>query len=209
MTDRAPPVRVPETADHLSASVREPAIASGAEAAFGLPQAGALPGRRIDDRSRLDSDVSREHRSRGQRGDGAADDGRLPGRAGDGLLRLAGAPRGITRQAAAAGRNGARQCASVSANTRYGQRPIRTPRRASSPRATTASRTKAGSAIHSTSSHQGFLLTEDWWHEATTGVRGVSRHNEAAVSFLARQLLDMVAPSNIPSLNPEVIANHH
>lgn len=52
---------------------------------------------------------------------------------------------------------------------------------------------------------QGFLLTEDWWREATMGVRGVSRHNEAAVSFLARQLLDMGAPSNTPWLNPEVI----
>ena len=38
-----------------------------------------------------------------------------------------------------------------------------------------------------------------------TGIRGVSRHNEAGVSFVARQVLDMAAPSNLPLLNPEVI----
>ena len=52
---------------------------------------------------------------------------------------------------------------------------------------------------------QGFLLAQQWWHTATTGVRGVSPHHEAVVSFVGRQILDMLSPSNNPFLNPEVL----
>jgi polyhydroxyalkanoate synthase len=52
---------------------------------------------------------------------------------------------------------------------------------------------------------QGFLLTEAWWREATTGVRGVGAHHERVVEFVARQLIDIASPSNFPLANPEVI----
>jgi polyhydroxyalkanoate synthase len=52
---------------------------------------------------------------------------------------------------------------------------------------------------------QMFLLREQWWHNLTTGVRGVSPSNEAIVEFSVRQVLDMLAPSNFAATNPEVI----
>lgn len=51
---------------------------------------------------------------------------------------------------------------------------------------------------------QGFLLTQQWWHRATSGVRGVSPHHTDVVTFIARQLLDSVAPSNFIATNPVV-----
>jgi poly[(R)-3-hydroxyalkanoate] polymerase subunit PhaC len=54
--------------------------------------------------------------------------------------------------------------------------------------------------------YQAFLLNQQWWHCATTGIGGVSPHHEQVVSFMARQLLDTVSPINFIATNPEVLA---
>lgn len=52
---------------------------------------------------------------------------------------------------------------------------------------------------------QSFLFYENWWNEATSKVRGVSKHHIDVVNFTARQILDMISPSNFPLTNPEII----
>ena len=53
--------------------------------------------------------------------------------------------------------------------------------------------------------YQGFLLTQQWWHNAMTGVRGVTREHERTVAFATRQFLDILSPSNFLLTNPEVL----
>ena len=48
-------------------------------------------------------------------------------------------------------------------------------------------------------------MNQQWSHNVTREVPGVTPHHEEVVSFAARQWLDIFSPSNIPLTNPEVI----
>lgn len=52
---------------------------------------------------------------------------------------------------------------------------------------------------------QSFLAAQDWWDQATCCVPGAQKQNTDRVSFMVRQMLDLIAPSNIPALNPEIL----
>ena len=53
--------------------------------------------------------------------------------------------------------------------------------------------------------HQSFLLQQQWWHSATTGIHGLDARHEAQVNFATRQALDTLSPANFVATNPVVL----
>jgi polyhydroxyalkanoate synthase len=52
---------------------------------------------------------------------------------------------------------------------------------------------------------QAVLLGEEWWDSVVRSPGGVGRPQQRMVAFTVRQWLDLISPSNIPWINPEVI----
>ncbi|RBO51308.1 poly-beta-hydroxybutyrate polymerase [Rhodovulum sp. BSW8] len=52
---------------------------------------------------------------------------------------------------------------------------------------------------------QAFLAAQDWWDAAAEPARGTDPHNSDRVAFMARQMLDVLSPSNVPLTNPEIL----
>ncbi len=52
----------------------------------------------------------------------------------------------------------------------------------------------------------GHQMAEAWWLEAARDVPGMTRQHAEQMRFMLRQLIDVGAPSNIPWLNPVILA---
>lgn len=52
---------------------------------------------------------------------------------------------------------------------------------------------------------QAFLLNQQFLHNVTTNVEGVTPQHEDVVTFTTRQMLDVFSPSNFAHTNPEVL----
>ena len=51
---------------------------------------------------------------------------------------------------------------------------------------------------------ENFLLAEDWWKKATNNISGLSKHSERVISFISRQWLDALSPTNFVLTNPDL-----
>ena len=52
---------------------------------------------------------------------------------------------------------------------------------------------------------QSHLMIEKWWQNAVHQVPGLTRDHAAKVGFMMRQLIDVFAPANLPSVNPVIL----
>ncbi len=53
--------------------------------------------------------------------------------------------------------------------------------------------------------YQSFLLQQQWWYNASCGIRGLDPRHARVVEFSTRQILDTVSPSNFLYSNPELL----